>query len=229
MNNIKFASEKEIMSVHTELNDYTDEETQSGIVLGENIFTNKALLHDGPSNIFVMTPPTTINAVFPSMFTWKESLFCLDKNTDLWRVTAGYRKKKLGQKVFKFAPLCADFGSAHWNPLAEIRFRTPLEFQDVSMLSEFMMSSNVSQSEHSSHDTFWDRAASIFFKGVVLHLLYAHQTEGKRVPSMGDVVGFLMNPVLSIDNLCDIMLSYPHISPEESGLPSSTKINSRFS
>ena len=32
---------------------------------------------------------------------------------------------------------------------------------------------------------------------------------------MGDVVNFLMNPNLSSGDFCDLMLSYPHISPEE--------------
>lgn len=155
------------------------------------------------------------NTVVPSLYTWKKSMFCLDKDMDLWRLTARYRKETLGQNVFKFAPLCTDSSSAHWNPLAEIRFRTPMEFQDVSMLSDIIMSSNSSRSEYGPYDSFWDKASSIFIKSVILHLLYSHQMEEKQFPSMGDVVNFLMNPDLSSEDLCDLMLSYSHISPEE--------------
>lgn len=51
---IKFASKEEITAVQT-IEDYIGNESQSGIVLGENIFTNNALLFTAPtSNVFVM-------------------------------------------------------------------------------------------------------------------------------------------------------------------------------
>jgi type IV secretory pathway TraG/TraD family ATPase VirD4 len=119
----------------------------------------------------------------------------------------------MGQKVMKFAPLVSDGSSARWNPLAEINFRTAEEISDVAMIVGIMVKPD---GEKSSGDSaFWDNSAAALITGVIMHLMYKHHKEEKRLPCPTDIMSFLSSPDMDLKELFQHMKNYPHISPEE--------------
>lgn len=197
------------------LSDFTEKKDQTGVVLGSNPYTDKALLSDSMDNVLLLGSPRSgkwVNTVIPSAFIWKESLFCLDMGSHIWETTASYRKERLGQKVIKFAPLSRE-DSASWNPLAEIRFGTPDEFTDALMLAKLMSGIEIDLSK--DFDAFWTNSSVSLLTGVFLHLYYAHKREKKRIPNLSDVVNLLCDPHFTYGEMFHYFLEYPYISPDE--------------
>ena len=154
-----------------------------------------------------------VNTIIPTGLVWRHSIFFFDVKEELWQATAGYRQKVLGQKVMKFAPLVSDGSSARWNPLAEINFRTAEEISDVAMIVGIMVKPD---GEKSSGDSaFWDNSAAALITGVIMHLMYKHHKEEKRLPCPTDIMSFLSSPDMDLKELFQHMKNYPHISPEE--------------
>lgn len=187
----------------------------SGVVVGVNPYTKRLMLHDGVEHILLMAPTRSgkgVNTIIPTGVVWKHSIFFFDPKGELWQNTSGYRKKVLHQKVLKFQPLCSDGSGAHWNPLAEIDYRTAGELTDVMSITGIMVRPN---GEQKGGDDFWPNSAQALLNGVVLHLLYQHDKEGLPLPSPSDIMSFLSSPDKDTETLFTDMKTYPHISIEE--------------
>ena len=189
---------------------------KSGVVVGVNPYNKHLMLHDGVEHILLIAPTRSgkgVNTIIPTGLVWRHSIFFFDVKEELWQATAGYRQKVLGQKVMKFAPLVSDGSSARWNPLAEINFRTAEEISDVAMIVGIMVKPD---GEKSSGDSaFWDNSAAALITGVIMHLMYKHHQEKKRLPCPTDIMSFLSSPDMDLKELFTYMKNYPHISPEE--------------
>lgn len=186
----------------------------SGVVVGRNPFDDTLLVDDGPAHVFLAAPTRTgkgVGIIIPTGIVWKHSLFFFDPKAELWTATAGYRKRRLKQKVMKFEPLCKDGSSVSWNPYAEINFQTFEEMSDVKTINETM----VKTGEGANKDPFWDNSAITLLNGVVLHLLYKNCQEHRELPCPTDAMSFISSPTMDTDHLYSSMKIYPHISPEE--------------
>lgn len=75
--------------------------------------------------------------IIPSLLNWLGSVFVLDMKGENYQITAGYRKKVLGQKVLKFKPYALE-GSVSYNPLAEVRIATPYEVKDAKIIADIL-------------------------------------------------------------------------------------------
>ena len=97
--------------------------------------------------------------------------------------------------------------------MAEINFRTAEEISDVAMIVGIMVKPD---GEKSSGDSaFWDNSAAALITGVIMHLMYKHHQEKKRLPCPTDIMSFLSSPDMDLKELFTHMKNYPHISPEE--------------
>lgn len=186
-----------------------------GVVCGRNPYTHELMLDYSPTHILVSAPTRSGKGVGPVLstgITWRDSIFFFDPKGEIWQHTAGYRKKVLKQKVIKFQPLCADGSGARWNALAEIDFRTPTETKDLDIIIE-MLANPTGEAEKDG--AFWHQSNKSVFKGVILHLLYKNYLEGKPIPTISDVISFLVSPGKTIKERFEELVTFPHITVEE--------------
>lgn len=123
-----------------------------------------------------------VGSIIPTSLTWRGSMIFTDIKGELWNVTGGTRKHRLNNYVFKFQPNSLE--SAHFNPLEEIRIRTPYEISDIDNLLNCLV--NNQKSSKSSDMSFWNESALLVIKPVILYLLYTHQPA-----SFSTVIDFL--------------------------------------
>ena len=74
----------------------------------------------------------------------------------------------MGQLCLEFAPASAESDGARYNPLAEVRLRTPNEIRDVRNIVQM----NVDPDGKGLPD-HWSREGSAFLTGMILDQLYA--------------------------------------------------------
>ena len=132
----------------------------------------------------------------------------LDMKGENYQITAGYRKKVLGQKVLKFKPYGLE-GSVSYNPLAEVRIGTPYEVKDAKIIADIL--TDPGEGKKRDH---WDTSASAVFEGLILHVLYVGKKEG-RLGTFGDIVAFLTSTKKPLEeNILDLM-TYKHLNDDE--------------
>ena len=139
-------------------------------------------LRDNQSRHIVLVAPTRsgkgVGVIVPTLLGgWKESVIVNDIKSENWGITAGYRKK-MGQRVIKFEPTCADGSSARWNPLDEIRIGTPEEVSTAQNIANVI--ANYEGKENADH---WIANAANVITMVILHLKYAHCTDKLHYPN----------------------------------------------
>jgi type IV secretion system protein VirD4 len=81
------------------------------------------LLDSKDNHVLVFAPSGSgkTTAFFtPNLLTWKESVLVLDPKGELWTLTAGYRRKCLGNLCLRFSPTALDGSGARLNPLDAI-------------------------------------------------------------------------------------------------------------
>lgn len=184
-----------------------------GVILGWNPYQKQFLQHDGPQHILLLAPTRSgkgVGVIIPTCLTWKHSLVVTDVKAENWNFSALYRRHALHNKVLKFEPFCIDGTGAHWNPLAEIRYRTEREYGDVQMIAGML--ANPSGKEPDGSMEHWVTTAKSLHTTVILHLLYKHHQIGKLPPTMADVSAFLSLPHTLIIGEMEM---YAHISPAE--------------
>ena len=147
-----------------------------GVYIGgyENPKTGKLeyLRHNGPEHILVAAPTRSgkgVGLVIPTLLEWRHSAIVYDIKGELYALTAGFRKA-IGQKVFCFSPSVpyADGNNARFNPLDEIRLRTPFEVQDAQNVAQMVV-----DPQGKGLDDHWVGTGSALLTGVILHVLYS--------------------------------------------------------
>jgi len=188
-----------------------------GVILGRSPYGKKDeksfLKHDGPEHIIVMAPTRSgkgVGIIIPTLLEWEHSVFVTDIKGENWNLTAGYRQKHLGNKVLKFDPTAKDGSSVKYNPLAEIRLRTKDEVRDVQNICDMLVDPN-----GDSKPDHWSRTSHNLLVGIITHLCYVYDKEGRGCPSLSDVASFLSRPDMPIEEALEEMKEYPHITAEE--------------
>jgi type IV secretion system protein VirD4 len=124
----------------------------------------------GPAHVLVFAPTRSgkgVGIVVPTLLTWPYSVLIHDLKGEDWALTSGARKA-MGQVCLKFAPASADDDSARYNPLAEVRLRTPHEIRDVRNIVQMII-----DPDGKGLPDHWSREGSAFLTGMILDQLYA--------------------------------------------------------
>ncbi len=116
---------------------------RAGIYLGLwSQWGRRTYLRDcGPAHVLVFAPTRSgkgVGIVIPTLLTWPHSVLVHDLKGENWALTAGTRKR-MGQLCLKFAPAAPDTNGARYNPLAEVRLRTPHEIRDVRNIVQMII------------------------------------------------------------------------------------------
>ena len=166
------------------------------------------LRHSGPEHILCYAPTRSgkgVGLVIPTLLSWTESAVITDLKGELWALTAGYRQS-IGQKVIRFEP--AAVGSAHWNPLGEIRVGTENEVGDAQNLANMIVDPDGKGLE--GNDAHWKKTAFAMYTGLILHVLYMEKNGdlGGEVASMRTIDNLLSDTTREISKLWEEMISY---------------------
>ncbi|HLK82879.1 MAG TPA: type IV secretory system conjugative DNA transfer family protein [Xanthobacteraceae bacterium] len=140
---------------------------KAGVYLG---IWKRSLIRDcGPAHVLVFAPTRSgkgVGIVVPTLLRWPQSVLVHDLKGENWALTAGARKR-MGQVCLKFAPASADGDSARYNPLAEVRLRTPQEIRDVRNIVQMIV-----DPDGKGLPDHWSREGSAFLTGMILDQLY---------------------------------------------------------
>jgi type IV secretion system protein VirD4 len=140
---------------------------KAGVYLG---IWKRSLIRDcGPAHVLVFAPTRSgkgVGIVVPTLLRWPHSVLVHDLKGENWALTAGARKR-MGQVCLKFAPASADGDSARYNPLSEVRLRTPHEIRDVRNIVQMIV-----DPDGKGLPDHWSREGSAFLTGMILDQLY---------------------------------------------------------
>ena len=156
----------------------------------------------GPGHVLVFAPTRSgkgLSVIVPTLLTWRHSTLVHDPKDELWPLTAGARKR-MGQLCLRFAPALSEPGLARFNPLAEVRLRTPREVSDVHNIVRM-----VSDPYGKGPPSHWDRAGDAALTGFILHQLY----EG-RAPTLAGVEARLSDPEQGIQETIEEVMRAEH-------------------
>ena len=185
---------------------------QGGVYVGAWRAKGRAhyLRHDGPEHVLAFAPTRSgkgVGLVIPTLLSWRESAVVLDIKGENWDRTAGWRQQRAGQRVIRFDP--GDAQTARFNPLAEIRLRTPHEVADVQNIATML----VDPKGEGFEDKHWSQTAWSLLVGAILHVCYREAHRGHK-GTLADVA-----EELSRDRKCDALserwLGFDHAGAEE--------------
>jgi type IV secretion system protein VirD4 len=163
----------------------------------------------GPSHILVFAPTRSgkgVGIVIPTLLTWPHSALIHDLKGENWALTSGARQR-MGQICLKYAPASPDEDGARFNPLAEVRLRTPHEIQDVRNIAQMIMDPN-----GKGLPDHWLRAGVEGFTGFTLAQLY----EG-RDPTLSGIEARLSDPAQPINQTLEQIMTTVHDSDGSMG------------
>ena len=123
----------------------------------------------GPAHVLVFAPTRSgkgVGIVVPTLLTWPHSVLVHDIKGENWALTSGARQR-MGQLCLKFAPASDDRNSARYNPLSEVRLRTPNEIRDVRNIVQMII-----DPDGKGLPDHWSREGSAFLTGMILDQLY---------------------------------------------------------
>ncbi len=156
----------------------------------------------GPSHILVFAPTRSgkgVGIVVPTLLMWPHSALIHDLKGENWALTAGARKR-MGQICLKYAPASHEDDGARFNPLAEVRLRSPNEIQDVRNIAQMIMDPN-----GKGLPDHWLRAGVEGFTGFTLAQLY----EG-RDPTLSGIEARLSDPAQPINQTLEQIMNTVH-------------------
>lgn len=154
---------------------------ESGLLVGRGIIVGaikqrrciKLLQYNGEGHVIVISPTRSgkgVSVVVPTALTWEHSVLFNDIKGELWALTAGWRKDKLGSICLRFDATCEDGTAARWNPLYEIR-PYPHDVRDAHNIS-LTLSVSESNTVRSDNERHWRTMGGRLIKAAILHQLY---------------------------------------------------------
>ena len=180
-----------------------------GVYVGAWVDTHGAtryLRDDGPAHVLAFAPTRSgkgVGLVLPTLLSWPHSVVVHDIKGENYALTAGWRAQDLGSRVLRFEATALE-GSARFNPLLEVRLRTPYEVQDVQNIVAMLCDPDGTGAE--GPDAHWIVSASSLLAGLVLHALYAETDR-----SIAGVANLLSSPRFeSSEQLFEYVLNTPH-------------------
>jgi type IV secretion system protein VirD4 len=191
---------------------------RAGVLLGR--WRRQYLRDCGPAHVLVFAPTRSgkgVGVVIPTLLSWPHSVLVHDLKGENWALTAGARKR-MGQICLRFAPASAEGDGARYNPLAEVRLRTPNEIRDVRNVVQMII-----DPDGKGLPDHWSREGSAFLTGMILDQLYAG-----REKTLSGLEARLCDPSQPIDDTLAQMMRAEH-DPEgamawtdQRGLPTRT-------
>ena len=133
------------------------------------------LTHSGPEHVLCFAPTRSgkgVGLVVPTMLSWGHSVVVNDIKGELWALTSGWRKTGLQGKCIRLE--FAAKGSAHWNPLDEIRVGTEYEIGDVQNLAQMIVDPDGKGLD--GPDGHWKKTAFALYTGLILFVIYKSKT-----------------------------------------------------
>jgi type IV secretion system protein VirD4 len=177
---------------------------RAGVYLGVwRQFRRDVHLRDrGPAHVLVFAPTRSgkgVGIVIPTLLTWPHSVLVHDLKGENWALTAGARKR-MGQLCLKFAPATHDTDGTRYNPLAEVRLRTPNEIRDVRNVVQMII-----DPDGKGLPDHWSREGSAFLTGMILDQLYAG-----RLQTLNGLETRLCDPSQPIDDTLQQIMRAEH-------------------
>lgn len=176
--------------------------SDKGVVLGR--FNGITLRDNNKTHICVTAPTRTgkgVSIIIPTLIdSWNESVVVLDIKGENYQLTSGARKEKFDNLILRFAPKSKN--SCGYNPLAEVRFLTEYEMEDVRLIVDIIMQDD----SGSGKDPYWNNSAADLLIGIIFYVMYKKFLQnpkflfenGEKKPvssaSMADVVDFITDP-----------------------------------
>ncbi len=165
------------------------------------------LRDDGPAHVLAFAPTRSgkgVGLVLPTLLSWPHSCVVHDIKGENYALTAGWRARDLNSRILKFEATSIDGTSARFNPLMEVRLRTPYEVQDVQNIVNMLCDPDGKGAE--GDDAHWIVSASALLQGVVLHVLYAEKDK-----SLGTVANLISSPLFeSTAQMFEYLLNTEH-------------------
>ena len=172
---------------------------KEGTVLGD--YESQLMRDNEKTHTFVGAPTRMgkgVSVIIPTLLEWEHSTIVLDIKGENYQKTSGWRKK-MGNKILRFSP--KNENSCSYNPLSEIRYKTPREIEDTRVIANVIM-----QEETAVSDPFWQNTGVDFLTGVILHVMY--QKKGKG--TLTDVVEFITDPSMPLEERMMEVMTYKH-------------------
>lgn len=159
----------------------------------------------GSGHVLIEAPTRAgkgVNTIVPTLLAWPHSALIHDFKYELWPLTAGARRQN-GSLCLKFDPVNPDDPGVRYNPLEEVRLRTPYETADVQNLVEILVDHD--GRGFSGNDSHWVQAGKALLTGAVLHLLYAEPNKTLR-----GLIGLLSDPESKIPETIERIMTSEH-------------------
>ncbi len=156
----------------------------------------------GPAHVLVFAPTRSgkgVGIVVPTLLTWPHSVLVHDLKGENWALTSGARKR-MGQLCLKFAPASHESDNARYNPLSEVRLRTPNEIRDVRNIVQMII-----DPDGKGLPDHWSREGSAFLTGMILDQLYTG-----RDKTLSGLEGRLCDPGQPIDDTMQQIMRGEH-------------------
>jgi type IV secretion system protein VirD4 len=170
---------------------------------------------DGPEHMLLFAPTGSgkgVGPVLSTLLTWAESLVVLDPKGENFQLTSGWRASF--SRVYRLDFTDDPSVASAFNPLAEIRIRTPRETADVQRIALQLLSPK-GESESEAARYFINAGADLL-TGALLHVLYRESAKG-RTATLADVAQELSDPTRSHSQVLEQWLSHPHDPTFEQG------------
>lgn len=136
-----------------------------------------------------------VGLVLTTLFGWAGSIIVLDIKKENFYLTAGVRKSLFDQHIIRLDPSDPSDSHATFNPLAEIRLKTPYEVADAQNISSMLV-----DPDGEGLKDHWAKTAFDLLTGAILHCMYKADNDYKRGLSdipyacMYDIVCLLSDP-----------------------------------
>ncbi|MGL4865900.1 MAG: type IV secretory system conjugative DNA transfer family protein [Cetobacterium sp.] len=183
----KFSTDKELKK-----REYLDKKTPSknkmykdGVILGRTSKL-KTIIDSLATHILVIAPSRSgkgVGIILPTLVNWRNSVICFDIKGENFMKSSKFRQDKLNNKVLRLSP-CDPLGASKYNPLKEIRIRTPYEVKDCEVIANILTAPE--QGKIRDH---FQQSANTVFSAIFLHLLYENENA-----SLSDVYDWITAP-----------------------------------
>jgi type IV secretion system protein VirD4 len=122
------------------------EMVKSGLLAKEGIILGKkygaTLRMPGFESVLVVGPTgagKTRSIAIPNLMTWHGSGVYNDLKGELWRLTAEFRTKHLGQDCYLFAPASGDIQAHKYNPFFYVSIDPRYQIRDLQLIAEILI------------------------------------------------------------------------------------------
>jgi len=129
------------------------------------------------------------SVIIPELLTYAGSMIVIDPKGENAAITARYRAKTLGQKVyiidpFQVTPAHCETYRRQFNPLAMIKADNESVIEDAGLVSDALVVSTDTKDAH------WDESSKAFIEGVILYVAWSDRfkDEERNLLTVADLI-----------------------------------------